>query len=77
MSIYLYKCVVPGCDKCFEVEAISKKEAVNKLLVVDDEHDFEFHPELPIIFEEKKKSLLSRGAKLLEVCFVCLTQFVS
>lgn len=77
MDKYSCRCIVPGCEECFEVEAVSRKKAVNKLVISSEEHNLNYHPELPIITVEKIRSLLGKSLSLICVEFVYLAGFVS
>jgi hypothetical protein len=76
MGKYTCKCISPGCDKCFEAEAGNKEEAIKLLFEKGESHNFDFHPELPIISDEHKKKLLFCSLKLLGILVIFLVSFV-
>ncbi|KKS92757.1 MAG: hypothetical protein UV68_C0036G0021 [Candidatus Collierbacteria bacterium GW2011_GWC2_43_12] len=63
MGKYTCKCIVPGCSKLFLVDAASENKAIDEILMEGESHNFEDHSEMPILSEEKIKSLVVKGIK--------------
>lgn len=76
MSKYTCSCVAPGCSECFETDADSTEEAVGELLKQSENHNFDMHEELPIVTEEKKKSLVLKSLKQISSFVGVMMSFV-
>ena len=61
MNWYTCKCIAPGCSMIFKVGANTKMEAVDKVMVLGDKHNFDTHPEMPYVDEEKIRQFISRS----------------
>lgn len=60
MGKYNCKCIAPGCHHVFLVEADTLEEAVQKVIFLGNEHNFKNHPDMPILSDEKLKTLVSK-----------------
>lgn len=63
MSKYSSGCMTPGCDHSFLVEAQGSEEALKKILEESKWHNYDFHPEMPILSEDKIKEIVLRSLK--------------
>lgn len=66
MGRYSYKCMAPGCGYMFVVYAGTLEEAVDMVVTEGESHIENYHPELPIMSEEKIRSIVTRGIKKIE-----------
>lgn len=58
--------MAPGCNHHFVVDAEESNEAVSRILKEENDHNFECHPEMPIITDEKMRSLVKKGVRKIE-----------
>lgn len=60
MGKYNCKCIAPGCTHLFLVEANTLEEGVQKVIDLGNAHNYQSHPEMPILSDEKIRVLVTK-----------------
>lgn len=63
MQKYMFTCPAPGCGHTMNVDAANEDEALEKLLVLGDEHGKTVHPQIPQMSPEDAKTMVRVGMK--------------